>query len=376
MTRLIFLLACFGRRLLHGPARRPIGRPQKILIVQTAKLGDMVCATPLFRAIKQKYPDSKLAVMSNRINGDILAHNRDIDRFLVFSQDWKQMLRMIRQERFDAACLVTPNFKVLALLYVTGIPTIVAPYITHGVSAYVTRSYRMILSFVVAVPHRIGNYAPREYLRLLVPLGIRSEDTSKHLGFSNYAQKRVQALLDEGGVDAEHDFLVGITPSAGNTIKLWPPERFAEVANFLGHERRVVVIVLGSRDDKTIIETMLAGVTAPRVVNVGGLLNIDELKALISNLNLLVGVDTGPLYIAEAFGVPTIDIVGPMDEREQPPRGRRHVVVVPPFPRVPELHIMNAHSYDAVEARRQTESISAEMVIAAIRELMPKLQHA
>lgn len=98
--------------------------------------------------------------------------------------------------------------------------------------------------------------------------------------------------------------------------------------------------------------------------------SIDELKALIAQAGLFVAVDTGPVYIAEAFGTPTVDIVGPMDEREQPPRGEIHLVVVPPAPRTPQLHIMNARVYNEEEVRRQTESISVEMVAGACRKIL------
>ena len=36
-------------------------------------------------------------------------------------------------------------------------------------------------------------------------------------------------------------------------------------------------------------------------------------------VHLFISVDTGPIYIAEAFNVPTVDIVGPVDENVQPP---------------------------------------------------------
>ena len=106
------------------------------------------------------------------------------------------------------------------------------------------------------------------------------------------------------------------------------------------------------------------------IVDLCGHLNIDELKALISKMSAFISVDTGPIYIAEAFGVSTIDIVGPMDENEQPSRGPRHKVVVGERLK-PELHIMNARVYDETEARRQIDSITVDMVMRAFRELFP-----
>jgi len=44
-------------------------------------------------------------------------------------------------------------------------------------------------------------------------------------------------------------------------------------------------------------------------------------------MSLYVSADTGPIYIAEAFNVPTIDITGPVNENEQPPQGEKHKIV-------------------------------------------------
>jgi ADP-heptose:LPS heptosyltransferase len=106
------------------------------------------------------------------------------------------------------------------------------------------------------------------------------------------------------------------------------------------------------------------------VVNACEKFSIDELKACISKLDLFVAVDTGPIYIAEAFDVPTVDIVGPMDENEQPPRGEKHVVVIPPNHRISELHIMNAREYNAEEALKQTLSVMPEMVFTACEKIL------
>lgn len=59
-------------------------------------------------------------------------------------------------------------------------------------------------------------------------------------------------------------------------------------------------------------------------------------------------------------------------KRWQPPRGERHLVVVPPR-RAPALHIMNARCYDAAEARRQSLAITPAMVSATAERLLQRL---
>lgn len=112
-----------------------------------------------------------------------------------------------------------------------------------------------------------------------------------------------------------------------------------------------------------------------KYVNTAGLFTIDELKCAVSMLDLFISVDSGPIYIAEAVGVPTVDIVGPMDEKEQPPISENNIVVVPKRDE-PMLHIMNARVYNVVEAQRQIDSISVSDVQDALRPLINKIYHA
>ena len=82
-------------------------------------------------------------------------------------------------------------------------------------------------------------------------------------------------------------------------------------------------------------------------------------------------MDTGPIYIAEAYGAPTIDIVGPMDDNEQPPRGEKNKIVKLEERKQPAIHIMNSSDYDYKEARRQIDGITVDMVIEKLEELAP-----
>jgi len=213
-------------------------------------------------------------------------------------------------------------------------------------------------------------------LYLLEPLGIHTEDTSKHLVYSEEAKSKIDKLLAEKDV-SKSELLAGIVLSAGNKIKEWPLERFAEVADYLVKECNVAVVLIGGPKDacygRGVLSHMKGG-NIGKVADLTASLSLEELKALIAHLDFLIGVDTGPIYIAEAFGVSTVDLVGPMDEREQPPIGRLHRVVVPPERAEPQLHIMNARIYDTKEARRQVESITSAHVIAEVDILLQELQ--
>ena len=355
-----YAVALFGRR----PS---IQAPERILLVPAGKLGDVVCTTPVMRAIKQHLPDAKLYIREyGGVNAALLADSGLADGYLnaITTRDY---VRELRRLRIDTVLMTGPSLEDAAAALLALVPRIVAPRVMGGYCPQQTRPYLWLLRFIQAFPYGMESYAPRERLRVLEPLGIYTNDTTKHLGFSDSARASVATFL------SEHHLVTGsfaiVSPSAGNKIKNWPADRFARVAERLA-ARGMPVIIIGTRRDRVEVQAMKDALKdSSHIIDASEQMSLDELKALIARATLFVSVDTGPLYIAEAFDVPTVDIVGPVDERVQPPTGPRHTVVVPLRERA-QLYIMNARVYDEVEARRQTESISVEQVCAAIDTLI------
>lgn len=369
IKRVIILARCLGRAFLRGGSKESVVARNKIVIVQLAKLGDMVCTTPMFRAVKLAYPESKLTVVGDAINEKLLKGNKDVDQYLVWDES---IIHRIERENFDFGCVTTPSFEGLSALFLSGIPLISAPIVLNGWSSYETIPYKILRKFVILSPHRMGTYAPREYLRLLEPVGIHAENTDKHLNYSKEAGESVEKYLSLNSIKKDK-ILAGIIVSAGNKIKEWPLDRFAKVSDHLSKKYEAEVIIIGGPKDGELVSRTLELISPGAKVLGTTTFSIEELKALISKLSLLVAVDTGPVYIAEAFGIPTIDIVGPMDEREQPPISAINKVVVPQGRAKPELHIMNARSYDEARAIEQVLSISASQVIDVLDNLLEKI---
>ncbi len=356
--------------MVVGPATQTGPKTGNFVVFQSAVMGDMVCTTPVFRAIKEASPENKVFVVGRDWVKDILKDNPYVDGYISISADTSSLINQIKNIKPVFGCLVTPNFRGLAMLYLSGIPSIAAPHI-EGFSPQQTRLYKALLRWVISVHYHFGRYAPRQYLNLLSPVDIKSDDTSKHLNYSASANHTVVEFLREKEIDVAKDFIVGISPSCGNKIKNWGGEKFAQVAQYAVRTHKAKVVIIGGPQDKEETGKMLASLSdSSGIVNASDKFNLDELKALISQFKLFIAVDTGPIYIAEAFNVPTIDILGPMDEREQPPVGPRNRLVYLKDRAEPVLHVFNARMYDRKEARRQIEEISPKMVIRELDSLV------
>ena len=111
---------------------------------------------------------------------------------------------------------------------------------------------------------------------------------------------------------------VGINPGASyGSAKRWYPEEFAKVANELSDQYDIVIF--GGPDEQDIaldIEKLLIKKDVKNYKNLAGKTTIPELINHISNLDLFITGDSGPMHVAATFEVPTVAIFGPTKDDE------------------------------------------------------------
>jgi len=112
--------------------------------------------------------------------------------------------------------------------------------------------------------------------------------------------------------------ILGINPGASyGSAKRWYPEKFAEVVEKLS--KQFDIIIFGSTNEKDFakdIEKSLIAKGINNYQNLAGKTTITELISCISNLDLFITGDSGPMHIAASFQIPTIAIFGPTNDNE------------------------------------------------------------
>ena len=112
--------------------------------------------------------------------------------------------------------------------------------------------------------------------------------------------------------------LLGINPGASyGSAKRWYPKEFADVAIDLSSQYDI--IIFGGPDEKDIakdIEKYLIAKGVDNYKNLSAQITINELISQISNLNLFITGDSGPMHLAAALKIPTVAIFGPTKDNE------------------------------------------------------------
>lgn len=99
-----------------------------------------------------------------------------------------------------------------------------------------------------------------------------------------------------------------IFPGAGSKIRIWLPNKFAEVADYVYKKYRYNIIIAGSKTDKILAEDIKKKSKNLNIVDLTGRITLSQLVQIIKNANLLVSNETAAVHIAAAVETKTICI--------------------------------------------------------------------
>lgn len=150
--------------------------------------------------------------------------------------------------------------------------------------------------------------------------------TTGRLPISDVLLAKAKQLLPKGKV------YVGLAPGAGNRVKIWPRERFVELAALQAAEGRVPVFLLGPQeaewlpDLKEAVPSALFPLQARKVWGTPDI-SIEETLAAGSLLNVAVANDSGTGHMLAAVDCPLISLFGPTSPAKLAPRVSRGIVI-------------------------------------------------
>jgi ADP-heptose:LPS heptosyltransferase len=110
--------------------------------------------------------------------------------------------------------------------------------------------------------------------------------------------------------------------SSGRALKRIEADKLvAIIVQLLDHPgiKPLKVVLIGGPGDQTLAQTLLARLTEAQLAHVKdavGRYTLSELPSLLTQLSVLVGVDSGVTHMADALGVPIVCVAGPVDLNE------------------------------------------------------------
>lgn len=279
---------------------------KNVVIVQTAFLGDTALTLPLARDTRAVFPRARVSVLTLPALAPLFQGSPWVDEVLIDDKRgahkglgglWR-LAGELKGRGFDLALIPHRSFRSALLAYLAGIPRRVGFSSSAG---------RWLLTD--RVPFTWLMHDLERNLALLKPLapGVEvRDDESVFLTAGDAARSALERRLRAEGVPPE-TVLVGVHPGSAWPTKRWLPERFAELCRrFEKAGERVVLI--GGPSDRALCGELAK---ASGALDWSGRTSLDELKALMPRLSLLVTNDSGPMHLATGSGTPTLAIFGP-----------------------------------------------------------------
>lgn len=287
-----------------------------LLVIKLRHIGDVLLATPVFRTLRQAYPDAKLTALLNRGTEEVLRHNPDVDEILVAEKGplaaQLRFLRDLRRTNYDAVVDLTDGDRSAFMSLTTGAPIRVGFNAEHR--------WRGLLYTHVAQP-RPGDAHRIEYdLSALRPLGLSPATASPILQYAPAEEAAAKRALAELTGSDSLSTVVVMQPGARYSLKVWPAERYAELADRLSAVVPCRILVGGDAREREVAESVQARARCRPAV-IAGQFSLREFGALLKQCSLFVGNDGGAMHMAAAVGTPVVALFGPTYPHRWGPRG-------------------------------------------------------
>ena len=275
-----------------------------LLIRAPDRVGELVMATPVFAAALEspRYERVRIAVEADLT--PVLEGSRWAEHLLLVERGGSEV-RTLRSAGADAALLLDESSGAAWRGWRAGIP------IRAGVSSGWRRPF---LTHRVVPARRAGRRWPvptaHLYRDLAGLVGLEVADLHPRLAVSDERRARARAALARVGVVGE-PYLVCCPGAAFGSSGLWPPERFAAAIDQASELHGLRAVVTGAPTEAGVVEAILRHTRTDAVAPPEGDLGLANLSAWIEGARLLLAGDSGPRWVAAAFDVPCVHVMGP-----------------------------------------------------------------
>lgn len=274
-------------------------KPGNLLIVRTDRIGDVILTLPLAGIIKKYYPECKVTFLIRQYTAPLVRNTKFIDNFIELPESsgklkFLKTLKIIRSNYFDTVLVVYPTFFIALIMFLSSIKQRIG-------TGY--RWYSFLFNRKVFEHRKDAKHHELEYnVRILNNLNINEEVKKSNVSFSlsidpNSELKTEKLLLDH--IQDKSLPLIIVHPgSSGSAVDL-PMSKMRELVEIIQQNLKVNIVLTGNEKEIDLCSQLIVD---RNIINLAGMLNLEELKAIINKSSLLIANSTGPLHIAAALG--------------------------------------------------------------------------
>ncbi|MCX7876017.1 MAG: lipopolysaccharide heptosyltransferase II [Melioribacteraceae bacterium] len=272
---------------------------KKILVIQTAFIGDAILTLPLIQFLKQKYINPEITVLAIPSTSSVFENSNYVSNVIVYDKKGSEKsllsyLRLIQK-------IKKMNFEII--------------YSPH-------RSVRStLISFFSGAKNTIGfDKADLSFLyKKIIPYNKSDHEVKRNLALADFDfEKNNWKILPEiefENIDKEKidklffndsKKLIAIAPGSVWNTKVYPKNYYIEIAKWL-IDKNYFIVLLGGKEDEQLCEE-IKSIVKEEIISLAGKINLIESVYFLKKCNALICNDSAPTHMAMIANIPVLTI--------------------------------------------------------------------
>lgn len=282
----------------------------RIAILRLGTLGDLILSTPMFKFIKEKYPDSLLTLIVGKRNKEVLTSNPFVDEVIVWDKSpfvLPRIIWKIKKMKF--------NFYIDPKDHFSKESFIISKIVNAVTKIGFNPEGKSIFNFSIpSSKENHGLHYTQIVFNSLLPLNISLENLEPipqpQLFISNDATIYVENYLKQINCHGKNFIIINI--SASNPKKMIPIDRLIEaLRNSFFASLRICKILTYTKNHKKLAYKILNAIPQislfkPRIFN--------DIVALVYKAKAVITPDTSIVHVCSAFEKPILAFYSGLDE--------------------------------------------------------------
>jgi heptosyltransferase-2 len=283
-----------------------VARIKRILVIQTAFIGDVILTMPLLQVLKDFFVDAAIDIVVVPRSAEVCLTHASLNNVVAYDKRGRdrgvrgfiRMAANLRKREYDLALVPHRSLRSALLALCAGIP------LRIGFAKGAGR-----LLFNKRIPYDDSLHEIERNLSLLRAIGIAPPGRElPQIVPGSEAEAEVDGLMTGTGWRRKQA-MVAVAPGTVWNTKRWLKERFAELAGMFAEEGFRVVLV-GGPEDEELCEQIRRASGSDMVVSAAGKLSLLGSAELIRRCDLVVSNDSAPLHLSVGVGTPVVAIFG------------------------------------------------------------------
>jgi lipopolysaccharide heptosyltransferase II len=285
--------------------------PQRILLIQLKRAGDVLLTTPVATAVKSRWPSARLDFLVDKPFASLLENHPAIDTVRPYDRNstWRTWSE-IRAQKYDIVFDFQSSPRSALTVLASG---------AKKTAGYRVPFWGHVFSQAMRRPGDEKTVVQGKLSLVATLSGPLPETPATRLQLT--AEEQQQAQVFRRG--SSQKTVIGLVPTHRRASRRWLGSSFAVLAQRLNASGYACWVFWGP-GEKDVAEAIQRQVPEARLIPDSSL---RQMAGLFSCCDLVVTNDNGPMHLAVAVGAPTITLYGPTNPGAWNPGGSRHTIV-------------------------------------------------